>query len=94
MEGLIHGGAYFRNFTVFRLSLFCFEYCIKKKQDPHRGRLITCGHTMPGHEGVYCIVSDGKLDCSIQGLNIALSGGYLYGEAPTERSSLMIISFI
>ena len=24
---------------------------------------------MPGHDGVYCIVSDGKLDCSIQGLN-------------------------
>ncbi|XP_073252945.1 sialidase-1-like isoform X1 [Porites lutea] len=31
---------------------------IQKKQDPHRGRLITCGHTMPGHDGVYCIVSD------------------------------------
>lgn len=25
---------------------------------------------MPGHDGVYCIVSDGKLDCSIQGLNM------------------------
>ena len=34
---------------------------------------------MPGHDGVYCIVSDGKLDCSIQGLNMLSTVGTYTG---------------
>ena len=47
---------------------------------------------MPGHDGVYCIVSDGKLDCSIQGLNMLSTVGTYTGRL--RPRGLVYITFL
>ena len=50
------------NHRWFKLAVLCHRnFFLQKKQDPHRGRLISCGHSSPSHDGVFCIVSDGKM---------------------------------